>query len=106
MYKIPVYQPSLAGNEKKYVNECMDSTWISSKGKFIKEFEKRFTEFTKIKYSIAVPNGTIALHLAVLALGIGPGDEVIVPTLTYVASANAVTYTGAKPVFADSLHGS
>lgn len=103
-YKYPVYQPSLDGNEKKYVNACLDSTWISSKGKFISEFESRFSEFTKIKYAIAVPNGTIALHLAIMALGIGPGDEVIVPTLTYIASANAVTYTGARPVFADSLY--
>ena len=103
-YKYPVYQPALQGNEKKYVNECLDSTWISSKGKFIGEFEKKFSDYTDIKYSIAVPNGTIALHLALLALGVGPGDEVIVPTLTYVASANTIRYTGAKPVFVDSLH--
>lgn len=102
-YKYPVYRPQLNGNEKKYVSECLDSTWISSKGKFISKFEEEFAKFIKSKYAIAVPNGTIALHLALLALGIGPGDEVIVPTLTYVASANAVTYTGAKPVFADSL---
>ncbi len=106
IFKYPVYKPSLNGNEKKYVNECLDSTWISSKGKFISEFESKFADFTKIKYIIAVPNGTIALHLALLALGIRTGDEVIVPTLTYVASANAVSYTGAKPVFVDSLPGS
>ncbi len=104
IYKYPVYQPSLDGNEKKYVNECLDSTWISSKGKFINKFESKFSEYTKIKYSIAVPNGTIALHLALLAVGIGAGDEVLVPTLTYVASANSIRYTGAKPVFVDSLY--
>ena len=105
-YKYPVYKPSLEGNEKKYVNKCLESTWISSKGRFISKFESKFSEYTNIKYSIAVPNGTIALHLALLALGIGPGDEVIVPTLTYVASANTIRYTGAKPVFVDSLENS
>ena len=102
-YKYPVYQPSLNGNEKKYVNECLDSTWISSKGKFINKFENEFAKYINTKFAIAVPNGTIALHLALLTLGIGKNDEVIVPTLTYVASANAVKYTGAKPVFADSF---
>lgn len=101
-YKYPVYQPDLSGNEKKYVNDCLDSTWISSKGKFISEFENKFAEFIGVKYAAAVPNGTIALHLALLTLGIGPGDEVIVPTFTYIASVNAITYCGAKPVFADS----
>lgn len=103
MAQIPVYQPSLTGNEKKYVNECLDSTWISSKGKFVSAFEEQFANYTGIKYATAVSNGTIALHLALVALGIGPGDEVIVPTLTYIASVNAVAYTGATPVFVDSL---
>lgn len=103
MIKFPVYQPSLNGNEKKYVNECLDSTWISSKGKFIAEFEQKFAEFTNIKYATTVCNGTVALHLALAALGVGPGDEVIVPTLTYIASVNAIAYTGATPVFVDSL---
>ena len=101
-YKYPVYQPNLIGNEKKYVNECIDSTWISSKGIFIKKFEDGFSEFTRIKYSAAVSNGTVALHVALLALGIGTGDEVIVPTFTYIASVNSIFYTGAKPVFVDS----
>ncbi|NNL22104.1 MAG: DegT/DnrJ/EryC1/StrS aminotransferase family protein [Ignavibacteriaceae bacterium] len=100
--KYPVYQPSLNGNEKKYVQECMDSTWISSKGKFINQFENEFSKFTGIKHSVAVSNGTVALHVALLALGIGKGDEVIVPTFTYIASVNAITYTGAKPIFVDS----
>jgi perosamine synthetase len=101
--KIPVYQPSLSGNEKKYVNECLESTWISSKGKFIQEFEDKFADYTGIKYATSVCNGTVALHLALVALGIGSGDEVIVPTLTYIASVNAIAYTGAVPVFVDSL---
>ncbi len=103
-YKYPVYQPSLKGNEKKYVIECLDSTWISSKGKFINKFEIEFAKYINTKYAIAVPNGTIALHLALLTLGIEKNDEVIVPTLTYIASANAVKYIGAKPVFVDSLN--
>lgn len=101
-YKYPVYQPQLSGNEKKYVNECLDSTWISSKGKFISEFENAFAEKTGVKYAASVSNGTVALHLALLTLGIKEGDEVIVPTFTYIASVNAITYTGAKAVFADS----
>ena len=101
--KIPVYQPSLTGNEKKYVNECLDTNWISSKGKFVSLFEQSFAEYAKMKYAAAVCNGTVALHLALVALGIGPGDEVIVPTLTYIASVNSIAYTGATPVFVDSL---
>ncbi|MHB8056775.1 MAG: DegT/DnrJ/EryC1/StrS family aminotransferase [Desulfuromonadaceae bacterium] len=101
--QIPIYQPSLIGNEKIYVNECLDSTWISSKGRFIGEFETKFAECTGVKYAASVCNGTVALHLALIALGIGPGDEVIVPTLTYIASVNAIAYTGAIPVFVDSL---
>lgn len=101
--KYPVYQPSLNGNEKKYVNECLDSSWISGKGKFINEFETAFAKFVGTKHAATVCNGTVALHLALEALGIGEGDEVIVPTLTYIASVNAITYTGAKAVFVDSL---
>ena len=103
MYKIPVYQPSLVGNEKKYVNDCLDSNWISSKGKYVNLFEKEFANYVKVNYATGVCNGTVALHLALLALGIGQGDEVIVPTLTYIASVNAIAYTGATPVFVDSL---
>ena len=103
MYEIPLYKPSLDGNEKKYVNECLDSTWISSKGEFIPRFENRFAEHVGCRYAASVCNGTVALHVALLALGIGIGDEVIVPTLTYVASVNSIAYTGARPVFVDSL---
>lgn len=103
MIKIPVYRPSLCGNEKKFVVECLDSTWISSKGKFIDQFESSFAHFVQAPHAVAVCNGTVAIHLALVVLGIGPGDEVIVPSLTYIASVNAIAYTGAEPVFADSL---
>ncbi len=99
---IPIYQPDLLGNEKKYVNECLDTSWISSKGRFVGDFEAEFARRIGVDQAASVCNGTVALHLALLALGIGPGDEVIVPTLTYIASANAVAYTGATPVFVDS----
>ena len=101
--KYPVYQPSLTGNEKKYVDECLDSTWISSKGKFIGKFEDDFAKFIGVDYATSVCNGTVAVHLALVALGIGAGDEVIVPTFTYIASANPVLVVNAKPVFVDSL---
>lgn len=103
MIKIPVYQPSLSGNEKKYVNDCLESSWISAKGKYIGEFENQFAQYVNITNATTVCNGTVALHLALIVLGIGPGDEVIVPTLTYIASVNAISYTGATPVFVDSL---
>ena len=104
-FKYPVYIPYLKWNEKKYVNECLDSTWISSKGKFVELFESEFSKKIGVKYSAGVCNGTVALHVALIALGIGPGDEVLVPTFTYIASVNSITYTGAKPVFVDSLPG-
>jgi perosamine synthetase len=102
MRKIPVYSSTLGGNEKKYVNDCLDSNWISSRGKYVTMFEEKFEERIGVKHAAAVSNGTVALHLAAVVLGLGPGDEVLVPTLTYIASANAVAYTGAKPVFVDS----
>jgi len=99
---IPIAAPVLAGNEKKYVMDCLNSTWISSVGKYVKWFEESFAEFCGAKHAVSCSNGTAALHLALMALGVGPGDEVIVPTLTFVATANAVTYCGARPVFIDS----
>lgn len=98
----PVAAPFFKGNENKYVADCMDSTWISSKGKYIPAFEEKFADFCGVEHAISVMNGTAALHLCMLALGIGPGDEVIVPTFTYIATANCVSYVGAKPVFVDS----
>lgn len=103
MPRIPIYQPDLSGNERKYVLECMDSTWISSKGHFISDFEGAFANYVGASHAVSVCNGTVALHLGLVALGIGPGDEVIVPSLTYIASVNAIRYVGATPVFAESL---
>lgn len=99
---LPVAEPDLSGNELKYATECIKSTWISSIGEFITRFEKQFAQFCGAKHCIATSNGTTALHLVLHSLGIGQGDEVIVPTLTFVATANAVVYTGAIPIFADS----
>ncbi len=101
--RIPVYFPDLSGNEKKYVNDCIDSSWISSKGKYVKLFEEAFSRYIGTKYGISVSNGTVALQLALLMLKIEAGDEVIVPTFTYIATVNAIKYIGAVPVFVDSV---
>jgi perosamine synthetase len=98
---IPVSRPALIGREKEYVIDCIESSWISSHGKYINLFETKFAEYLHVKHALSCCNGTVALHLALLALGIGVGDEVIVPAFTYIASANAVSYTGATPIFAD-----
>ncbi len=100
---IPVYEPTLIGNEKKYVNDCLETGWISSKGKYNDLFATKFAKYIGVEYGTTVGNGTLALHVALLSLGVGIGDEVIVPSLTYVASANAVKHAGAEVVFADSL---
>jgi perosamine synthetase len=99
--RIPVAVPDLSGNEEKYVVEAIRSSWISSTGAFIERFEKEFTELCGTHSTIGVCNGTVALHLAMLALDVRPGDEVLVPSLTYIATANAVRYVGAEPVFVD-----
>ncbi len=101
-FRIPVYQPWLCGNEERYVLDCLRSNWISSKGCYISAFEERFAATVGVRHAISVCNGTVALHAALAALGIGPGDEVIVPTFTYIAPVNAVVYCGATPVFVDS----
>jgi perosamine synthetase len=102
---IPVYRPELSGNEKRYVNECLDTAWISSIGGFIDRFEGAFRQVTAAEHALAVSNGTVALHLAFHCLGIGPGDEVIVPTFTYIASVNTIAQTGATPVFVECRAG-
>ena len=94
--------PLLDGREKEYVLDCLDSTWISSTGKYVDRFQKEFAAFCGSRHALACCNGTAALHLALMAFDLGPGDEVIVPSLTFVATANAVTYCGALPVFVDS----
>ena len=99
---IPLAAPDLGANEATYVKECLESTWISSAGRFISEFENRFAEFCGVRHAVATNNGTSALHLSLVALGISNGDEVIVPTLTYIATANVVRYCGARPVLVDS----
>ena len=103
MNKIPVYKPCFFGNEKKYVNECLNSSWISSKGRFVNDFENEFSSYIGVSKATTVSNGTVALHLALKVLGIGYGDEVIVPSFTYIASVNAIAMTGAKPIFIDSI---
>jgi perosamine synthetase len=99
---IPIARPYLQGNELKYLTECVTENWISSSGKFIEDFEAQFASFCESKYAVAVSNGTVALHLSLVVMGIGVGDEVLVPSLSFVATANAVRYTGAKPIFIDS----
>ena len=101
--KIPVYEPVLGPDVRQNVLECVDSSWISSRGKFVDQFEREFAAFVSAERAASVCNGTVALHLAMLALNVKPGDEVIVPTFTYIASVNAIAYVGATPVFVDSL---
>ena len=101
--KYNVYQPDLTGNEKKYVDECIDTSWISSKGHFVTDFENAFSSYIGMNYAIGVCNGTVAIQIAIKALGITANDEVICPTFTYIASANPITEAGAKVVFVDSL---
>ena len=98
---IPVNEPVLDGNERKYLNECIDTGWISSEGPFIREFEARFAERVGRKHGVAVCNGSAALDAAVAALDIGPGDEVILPTFTIISCAAAVSRLGATPVVVD-----
>jgi len=100
--RIAVSQPLLDGNERRYVLECIETNWISSQGAFVGAFEQAFAAFCGVGHAVATNSGTSALHLALAVLGIGPGDEVIVPSLTFVATANAVRYCGAVPVLADS----
>lgn len=99
--RIPISKPDLRGNEEKYVVEAVRSSWISSTGAFVNRFEAEFAEACGATGALSVCNGTVALHLALLALDVRPGDEVLVPSLTYIATANAVRYVGAEPVFVD-----
>lgn len=99
---IPLSSPVFAGNEKAYVSDCMETGWISSCGDYVEKFETAFAQFCGVGQALACCNGTAALHLVLMAIGVGPGDEVLLPTLTFVATANAVTYCGATPVFVDS----
>lgn len=98
---IHVYEPVLDGNEAVYVQDCLQSGWVSSLGKYVNRFEEEFAAYCGVKYGVSVTSGTTALHLALLALDIGPGDEVIIPTFTLIVSANVIVQAGAKPVLVD-----
>jgi perosamine synthetase len=99
---LPLSEPCLEGNEWKYVKECLDSGWISSVGAFVTRFEENIAGYVGAKHGVATVNGTAALHTALLVAGVEPGDEVLVSTLTFIASANAIRYAGAHPVFIDA----
>ena len=99
---VPLHEPRFSGNESKYVQECIESTFVSSAGKFVDRFEKEIADYTRAKYAVAVVNGTAALHVTLLLAGVESGDEVLVPALSFVATANAIRYCGAVPHFVDS----
>lgn len=98
---IALHEPRFWGNEKKYLNECIDSTFVSSVGKFVDRFERDFAAYVGSKYAVATVNGTAALHISLLLAGVERGDEVITQALSFVATANAISYCGAKPIFLD-----
>ncbi|HHU17971.1 MAG TPA: LegC family aminotransferase [Clostridiales bacterium] len=98
---VPLCIPEIRGNEWKYIKECLDTNWVSSVGSYVDKFERDFSDFVKAKFAVVTVNGTSALHLALKVLGIGHGDEVIVPSMTFIAPVNAVKYVGAEPVFVD-----
>lgn len=98
---IGLHEPSFDGNEWKYVKECIDTRWVSSVGRFVDQLEQMLAEYTGVKHAVAVVNGTAALHMCLQLLGVKENDEILVPTLTFVATANAVTYCGAIPHFVD-----
>jgi perosamine synthetase len=100
-HRIPVMEPQLNGNELEYVTECIRTNWVSSQGRFVKIFEEQFEDYTTQPHAVSTSSGTTALHLALMALEIGVGDEVILPDLTFAATINAVLYTGATPVLVD-----
>lgn len=98
---IPLHEPRFRGNEKKYLNDCIDSTYVSSVGKYVNQFEEKVAELTGVEYAVAAVNGTAALHIALLLADVQFGDEVITQPLTFIATANAIAYLNAKPVFID-----
>jgi len=102
---VSLHEPRFGGNEWAYVKECLDSTYVSSVGKFVDRFEAELAAYTGAKHAVAVVNGTAALHIALLLAGVQRGDEVLIPALTFVATASAVRYCGATPHFADSEEG-
>src|SRR3989304_1272232 len=101
LFKIPLSEPSISGNEWKYIKECLDTGWVSSVGSYVTRFEEMIANYVGAKYAVATVNGTSALHVSLLSIGIQPEDEVIVPTLTFIAPVNVIKYCGAHPVFMD-----
>src|SRR3712207_4233390 len=99
---IPLCAPEIRGNEWNYVKECLDTTWVSSVGAYVDRFESGIAAASDRKFAVATVNGTSALHVALQIAGIGPGDEVLVSTITFIAPANAIRYVGAVPVFIDA----
>ena len=99
---VALHEPFFSGNEWTYVKDCLDTGWVSSVGKFVDRFEMQLAEYTGAKRAVVVVNGTAALHMCLLLVSVTPGDEVLVPALTFVATANAVIYCGATPHFVDS----
>ena len=99
---IPLSVPTLKGNELKYVKECIDTEWVSSAGKYVELFEQKIAEYTGSKYAVACVNGTAAIQVSLRLAGVKPSDEVIVSTLTFIASVNAITYNNATPIFMDA----
>src|SRR5438552_57454 len=100
-YRYRLADPELGSSELDLLSECISEGMISSQGRFVQQFEEEFSAACGAQHGVAVANGTCALHLALEALGVGPGDEVIVPSLTFIATANTATYSGATPIFAD-----
>jgi perosamine synthetase len=101
-HPVPLHEPRFAGHEWNYVRECLDTGWVSSGGKYVDEFERRLAEFCGVRHTVAVVNGTAALQVALIMVGIHPGDEVLIPALTFVATANAIVHAGAVPHLVDS----
>ena len=101
-FRIPVAEPDLGPRELQNVVEAVKSGWVSSQGRFIGQFEEEFADYVGVRYAAATSSGTASLHLALSVIGVGPGNEVIIPTLTFAAVANTVIHTGAKPVLVDS----
>ena len=102
MFDIPLTAPSINGNEWKYVKDCIDSEWVSSAGRYVELLEETIAEYVGVKYGVACVNGTAALQVSIRVSGVQPGDEVLVPTLTFIATVNAIAYNGASPVFMDA----
>ncbi len=101
---IALHEPNFSGNELAYVKECIETGWVSSAGKYVDQFERQLAEYTGVKRAVAVVNGTAALHVCLLLAGVEQGDEVLMPTLTFIATANAISYCGAIAHFVDSDH--